>query len=164
MHIFLPLQEILFMLRFNLKYLREKYDFTYTQSEKMFGLGRGTYANLEKNVDYKINPSVLLKILGVYSSMEGGLTLERLLTVDLENAKEEITSESSEQNHEDPIDEVLNDLEEENYNFEQNRNNTNEKPLDELSVVELEKVLKEEEQKVRLIKQIKKVRNEKKKV
>jgi len=83
------------MLRVNLKYLREKYDFTYTQAERMFGLGRGTYASHEKNEDYKITPSVLLKILGVYNALEGGLTLEKLLTVDLENTLEEMTDDEN---------------------------------------------------------------------
>lgn len=67
------------MLQNILSELREKYDFSNTQLEKMFGLGRGSYANLEKNKDQKVNPKLLVRIVKVYNALGESLTLEKLI-------------------------------------------------------------------------------------
>lgn len=84
------------MLQINLIYLREKFDFTFTQLEKMFGFGRGSYANLERNPDQKIRPSQLLKIQKIYEAFDDSITLEKLLTVDLSKEKDLVLEQKQE--------------------------------------------------------------------
>ena len=67
------------MFQIKLKELREKYEFTYTQLEKMFGLGRGSYVNLEKSKDPKLSPRLLLKIVRIYNALGESLTVEELI-------------------------------------------------------------------------------------
>ncbi len=70
------------MLQKNLKSLRIRFGFNFSQLERNFDLGRGSYANLEKN-DQKVSPAVLLSIVRFYGQFIEGLTLEALLTEDV---------------------------------------------------------------------------------